>query len=43
MTQMFDNFENQPQGYVPNNMFVKPLEKWVEIDNDNVHRLFKGC
>ena len=39
--QMFDNFENQPSNYIPNNMFLPIPERWVEVNTDTVHKKMK--
>ena len=39
--QMFDNFENKPSNYIPNNMFLPIPEKWIEVNTDTVHKKMK--
>lgn len=39
--QLFDNFDNIPQNYIPNNMFPRIPEIMVALDNDTVKPLFR--
>lgn len=41
--QMFDNFENQPADYIPNNMFPKPVIQWLSVNNDTVRPIYRKC
>ena len=41
--QMFDNFENQPKDYIPNNMFPMPIVQWLEVNNDTVRPIYRNC
>lgn len=39
--QLFDNFDNIPQNYIPNNMFPRIPEIMVALDNDTVKPIFR--
>ena len=41
--QLFDNFDNIPQNYIPNNMFPRIPEIMVALDNDTVKPIFRDC
>ena len=38
---MFDNFENQPSDYIPNNMFRPPIIRRVELNDDSIHPIYR--
>ena len=39
--QLFDNFDNQPQNYIPNNMFPRIPEIMVSLDDDTIKPIFR--
>lgn len=41
--QLFDNFENQPSTYIPNNMFPMPVVTWLNVNNDTIRPIYRKC